>query len=231
VGAVDRIASLADADLLEMLAYVRAEAAPPTAADAAAAIGVSKSVARGRLERLVAGGFLAASYGRRSGRSGPGAGRPAKTYAVAPEPDALELPARRYPHLVHLLVQALPGRGRRPQLVSVGRQFGRELARAATLKPAARAATAADRVCSALGRLGFQTSAEVTGRRITFVTPTCPLRPLVVADQAVGDVDRGMWASLVAQALDRTDVDAVECETHACLAGDSVCRITVDLPG
>jgi predicted ArsR family transcriptional regulator len=228
---MDRIGLLAGAELLEMLAFVRGEPAAPTAADAAAALGIPRSVARWRLERLAEGGFLVPAYARRSGRTGPGAGRPAKTYAVAPESATVELPARRYPQLVRLLARALPERGRRSKLVDVGREFGRELARAARLKTAARPARAADHVCRALGRLGFQTSAEVDDDRITFVTPTCPLRPLVAEDRSLRELDRGMWSSLVAAALAGAEAGQVECETHDCLAADSVCRIVVELSG
>src|SRR5688572_28996538 len=47
---------------------------------AAAALGVSRELAAFHLDKLVEGGLLETSYRRLSGRSGPGAGRPAKLY-------------------------------------------------------------------------------------------------------------------------------------------------------
>src|SRR5437773_10194006 len=47
---------------------------------AAAAVGVGRPLAAFHLDRLVAAGLLDVEYRRRSGRSGPGAGRPAKFY-------------------------------------------------------------------------------------------------------------------------------------------------------
>jgi predicted ArsR family transcriptional regulator len=225
---MEALTPLADLDLLQTLAFVRAELDPPTAADASAALGVPRSVARWRLERLVEAGVLVPSFARRNGRRGPGAGRPAKTYAVAPGSAAVGA-TPRYPELVRLLIEALPPRDRRAQLGEVGRRFGEQLAREANLKPARRAGTAARRICRALGQLGFQTSAEASSREITFVTPTCPLRPLVVDDQAAVDVDRGMWRALVVAAFAQ-EPNGARCETQGCLATDEPCRIVVELP-
>jgi predicted ArsR family transcriptional regulator len=196
----------------------------------AAGLGVSRSVSRWRLERLLQSGLLEAAFVSRGGRRGPGAGRPAKTYVVTPETAALEFPARRYEQLLRLLIHAVPERGRARRLGETGIAFGRELARAGGLRPAARAATAVDRICGALGALGFQASAEsVSDDRAVLVTPTCPLRPLVVAAPAARELDQGMWRGLVAEALRGEDVAAVRCETHECLAQDAPCRVVVRL--
>jgi predicted ArsR family transcriptional regulator len=219
---------LADLDLLQTLAFVRAEPEPPTAADVSAALGVPRSVARWRLERLVEAGLLVPGFARRNGRRGPGAGRPAKTYAVVPGSAAVGT-SLRYPELVRLMVASLPARGRRMRLEEVGRRFGEQLAHEANLKAARRAETAARRICRALGQLGYQTSAEASATEITFVTPTCPLRPIVVDDEAAVDVDCGMWRALVAAALVQ-ETNGARCETNGCLATDTPCRIVVELP-
>jgi predicted ArsR family transcriptional regulator len=212
------------------LAFVRSRQEPPTAADVAAGLGLSRSVARWRLERLVGSGLVEPAFVNRSGRRGPGAGRPAKTYAVAPETKALEFPPRRYEQLLRLLLEGVPERGRERRLGETGIAFGQELARAGRLRPAARAVTAVDRISRALGALGFQASAEsVSDDRAVLVTPTCPLRPLVVGAPAARELDQGMWRGLVAEALRGLDVADVRCETHECLAPDTPCRIFVRL--
>ena len=212
--------------LLNTLAFVRGEPEAPSAADVARALAVPRSVARWRLERLVERGLLLPGFARRTGH----AGRPIKTYAIAPGAADLEQTTQAYADLVQLLVATLPARGRQARLAEVGRLFGEGLARAARLRPARRAETAARRIARALGRLGFQTTAEISLGRIAFVTPTCPLRPLVANDQAAIELDRGMWQSLVGAALD-DGTTTVRCETHDCLSTDRPCRIVVELSG
>src|SRR5947208_17094791 len=105
---MDELEAVGDPELRTTLLYARGEARPVTADDLAAAHDVHRNVARSRLERLVEAGLLAPGYERRSGRTGPGAGRPAKTYAVVPELGASEVPARRYETPVALVVHGLP---------------------------------------------------------------------------------------------------------------------------
>ena len=62
----------------------------------AAQAGISRVLAAFHLDKLVAGGLLRASYARLSGRTGPGAGRPAKLYSRVGLDEAVSLPARRY---------------------------------------------------------------------------------------------------------------------------------------
>ena len=201
-----------------------------TADEVAAAQQVHRNVARGRLERLAEAGLLIASFERRTGRTGPGAGRPAKTYRVAPELSAIEFPKRRYEQLIGLAVDALPEHGRRERLYEVGVAFGRELAREGRVRSAKTFRTALARVCTALGSLGYQaTLAELTGDRAVIRTATCPLRPLVRAHPGLTPLDRGMWAALVARALEGTPVAQIGCDTHSCQRDDGECRVLLTL--
>src|SRR5437763_15644839 len=160
---MDRLDVSGDSELRETLLFARSQALPVTADEVAAAHQIHRNVARSRLERLAEAGLLVPSFERRTGRTGPGAGRPAKTYRVAPELSAIEFPERRYDQLIGLVVDALPARGRRDRLREIGGTFGRELAREARLRPAKGFRTALGRVCGALGALGDQASvAEVT---------------------------------------------------------------------
>src|SRR5207237_592370 len=123
-----RLDAIADQELRETLLYARAQPLPVTADEVASAQQIHRNVARGRLERLADAGLLIRSFERRTGRTGPGAGRPAKTYRVAPELSAIEFPERRYEQLIGLVVDALPERGRRDGLREIGRAFGRAFA-------------------------------------------------------------------------------------------------------
>jgi predicted ArsR family transcriptional regulator len=225
-----RLDAVGDHELRETLLFARAQTAPVTADQVASGQGIHRNVARGRLERLAEAGLLIASFERRTGRSGPGAGRPAKTYRVAPELTAIEFPERRYESLVGLMVDALPEQGRRSRLRDVGSTFGQDLARKAHLRPAKAFRTALDHVCAALGGLGYQASiAEVSGKSAVITTPTCPLRPLVRAHPALAELDRGMWVALLARALAGTDADEITCDTPLCKRDDQNCRILLTL--
>ena len=75
---------------------------------AAAAAGIGRPLAAFHLDRLVAAGLLEVEYRRRSGRTGPGAGRPAKFYrrtrGLSVE---LSLPARRYRMAAEIFAEGL----------------------------------------------------------------------------------------------------------------------------
>jgi predicted ArsR family transcriptional regulator len=217
--------------LRETLLFARARPLPVTADEVAAAQKVHRNVARARLERLVEAGLLISSFERRTGRTGPGAGRPAKTYRVAPELSAIEFPERFYERLIGLVAAALPERGRRARLREAGTAFGRELAREARIRPAKSLALAARRVCAALGRLGYQASlAELTADHALVRTATCPLRPLVCADAEMTELDRGMWSGLLGAALDGVEAAGIRCDTGvSCRRRGTDCYVRLTL--
>src|SRR5439155_13355359 len=131
-------------------------------------------------------------------------------------------PERRYEQLIGLVVDALPERGRRKRLHEIGVAVGGDLAREARLRPAEGFRTALGRVCAALGSLGYQASvAEVTDERTVITTATCPLRPLVRARPRLAELDRGMWAALLARAFAGAAVDEIGCDTPSCKRDDA----------
>lgn len=217
-------------ELRTTLLYVRGSPDPVSADDAAAALGVHRSVARSRLERLLRAELLVTSFARRSGRAGPGAGRPAKLYSPAPEVQALEFPPRRLSTLVARLLDELPAEGREEALRSSGEGYGRDLARASRLRPSADVRKGLERVCAAVRSLGFHATLErIDGDTAIIATPTCPLRPLVTERPEVASIDRGMWAGLVERGIRGVDAESVECETHSCLDGEESCAVVIRL--
>jgi predicted ArsR family transcriptional regulator len=224
---MDRLDVLGDAALRTTVLLVRAAPQPLTADDVAGRLGVARSVARWRLERLAEAGLVTVGFERRTAKVGPGAGRPAKTYFPAPETSAVEFPRRHYEALIRTLVDALPRRGRAGHLDHVGFAFGLELGRVARLRPAKTMRAALERLCRGLGRLGFQAAVESAGEDgAVILSATCPLRPVVVADADARALDAGMWRGLLAAAADR--VLHVRCTTHDCLDADAPCRIVVE---
>jgi predicted ArsR family transcriptional regulator len=217
----DRFDALGDPRLRAVALHVRAQASPVTADDVASALSIPRTVARSRLERLADARLLTIGFERRNGRTGPGAGRPAKTYAAAAETSAIEFPRRHYETLVRLLLEG-------GDLVSIGYAFGAELARAARVGRARTVRAALGRVCAALGRLGFQASVEsVTAEEAVIVSATCPLRPLVVAGPRTRAIDEGMWRGLLAAAAGEEAVAGLSCRTSDCLDDSLPCRIVV----
>ena len=227
---LDRLAAAGDPQLRRILVYARGRRDPFTAAEAAAELDVHRNVARTRLDRLVAAGFLGVALERRGGRRGPGAGRPAKVYRVAPELEGVEFPDRRLAELVGLLVEKVPARGRPKVLREAGQEFGRRLAAAAGLTPSQDPGTGLERVADALGSLGFQVSVvSLAGDRAELASPTCPLRPLVVKCPEAGGIDRGMWAGLVERGVSGVSADRVDCETPGCLRSEAACSVLLSL--
>jgi predicted ArsR family transcriptional regulator len=75
--------------------------------EAARAAGISRSLAGFHLDRLVEEGLLEVSFRRLSGRSGPGAGRPAKLYRRSGRQVEVSLPQRRYELAARILATAI----------------------------------------------------------------------------------------------------------------------------
>jgi predicted ArsR family transcriptional regulator len=216
--------------LRDALLYVRGRPDPVPAEELAAFQQVHANVARSRLDRLVEAGLLVSRFERLTGRTGPGAGRPAKIYSPAPETSAVEFPERNYADLVALLVDEIPSRARSGRLREVGVAFSRRLLAKAPIGPMRDVRRGLERMCGALGELGFQAAVEeVDGQRAVLTTPTCPLRPLVVAHPKLAEVDRGMWCGLVEAAVAEARAETVSCETRECLDDHASCRIMVEI--
>src|SRR5947209_1403345 len=78
---------------------------------AAAALGIPRATAAFHLDRLVEAGLLTTEFRRLSGRTGPGAGRPAKLYRRAELEVSVSLPERRYDLAGELLSTAIEEAG------------------------------------------------------------------------------------------------------------------------
>jgi predicted ArsR family transcriptional regulator len=225
---MNRLDGLGASELRDTLLHARAQEQPVSADDVAHAFGIHRNVARSRLERLASAGLLEPAFERRSGRQGPGAGRPAKVYAVAPELTPLEFPHRHSEELLSLLASALPDDAREETLEAVGVRFGEQLAADAPVHPADDVPAALDAVCCGLRRLGYQASVvDASADGGTLTTPTCPLRPLVVADPSTYPLDRGMWRGLAAAAFRGHAVASVQCSGHGCTDAHASCTLQI----
>jgi predicted ArsR family transcriptional regulator len=132
------LSSLDDPLRRRLYEVVTSQPGPVSRDEAASAAGIGRALAVYHLDKLVESGLLTASYQRPPGRSGPGAGRPAKMYARSDREFAVTVPPREYELAARLLVQAVeadPSDRSRTALAGAARRLGTELGSA--FRPAA----------------------------------------------------------------------------------------------
>ena len=158
-------AALHDPLRRRVYSYVTAQPDAVGRDEAAAALGVARSVAAFHLDKLAEVGLLETEFRRPPGRSGPGAGRPAKLYRRSSGDLSIHLPARRYELAGRLLAEAVaraeqihgsPAEAAREQAREHGRQVG-----SAAPRPGGRSRTAAlEAVATALTEEGYEATVE-----------------------------------------------------------------------
>src|SRR5688500_12278704 len=136
---VSAVAALAEPTRRRLYDHVVGQPQPVTRDEAAAALELPRATAAFHLDRLVEEGLLDIGYERRTGRTGPGAGRPAKLYRRAECSVSVSLPERRYDLAGRLLADAMADADRsgeqpRAALERRARQRGRELGAAAAAR-------------------------------------------------------------------------------------------------
>jgi len=148
------LSSLDDPVRRRLYEVVTRQPGPVSRDEAASAAGIGRALAVYHLDKLVESGLLTASYSRPPGRSGPGAGRPAKLYARSDREFAVTVPTREYELAARLLVQAVeadPSGRSRTALAEAARRLGTELGSAFRPDAAER-----DDVEGALTRQGYE---------------------------------------------------------------------------
>jgi predicted ArsR family transcriptional regulator len=130
---LEALSALADPVRRRLYEFVAGAGGPVGRDDAAAHAGIGRTLAAYHLDRLAADGLLEVSYGRRTGRSGPGAGRPAKLYSRAEREFELRTPPRDYLLLAEILVRADEegGDAVRAAVAVSARELGEEIGRSA----------------------------------------------------------------------------------------------------
>src|SRR5690348_5975508 len=103
----ERVALLDEPARRRLYDFVTRRDAPVGRDEAAAGTGMSRGLAAFHLDRLAEAGLLEVEFRRLTGRTGPGAGRPAKLYTRAKRRVSVNLPASRYDLAGDLLAGAL----------------------------------------------------------------------------------------------------------------------------
>ena len=121
------IGSLQDPVRRSLYRYVTSQPDDVSREEAAAGVGIQRQLAAFHLDKLVDAGLLETTYRRLTGRTGPGAGRPAKLYRRSSSEHSVSLPPRQYDLAAELLADAVEEAGARPAraaLTDVARRFG-----------------------------------------------------------------------------------------------------------
>ncbi|HEY7146837.1 MAG TPA: transcriptional regulator [Streptosporangiaceae bacterium] len=193
------VAMLAEPTRQRLYLYLRERREPVGREEAARYAGIKPRLAAFHLDRMAEAGLLDVEYRRLSGRAGPGAGRPAKLYSVAPRSFSVEIPQTRYALAASMMASALTAHGSgadgaaslQDVATTVGERLGTDIRRQARTKGARLEA-----VWSKLKQLGYeprvQESGEWTLRNCIFSELSASHRELVCP----------MNAALVAGLLD-----------------------------
>jgi predicted ArsR family transcriptional regulator len=102
-----KLCTLGDRTRRRLYDYVAERHRPVSRDEASAALDIDRSLAAYHLDKLVEHGLVTVSFSRPEGRSGPGAGRPAKHYMRATTETQVSVPARDYRLVADLLAKAI----------------------------------------------------------------------------------------------------------------------------
>ena len=195
---ISAVAALAEPTRRRLYDHVVRSPVPVSRDEASAATGVPRATAAFHLDRLVADGLLEVAFQRLSGRTGPGAGRPAKLYRRSECTVTVSLPERRYDLAGDLLAAALDeaetsGEAPRRVLERSARRRGRELAEEARASEGG--VPPRDAVLRVLEAQGFEPRIEDDA----VVLANCPFHTLA---RTHTDLVCGMNLSLLGGVLD-----------------------------
>ncbi len=206
---LEAIGSLQEPVRRSLYRYVVAQQRDVSREEAAEAVGIQRALAAFHLDKLVEAGLLDATFRRLTGRTGPGAGRPAKLYRRSSSEHAVSLPPRTYDLAAELLAQAVEEAGNGPvtdAVTEVSRRFGRQLGeqvRTAVGRRASRARSIAA-LSESLDRYGYEPRREGRSMRLG----NCPFHAL---SETHRELVCGMNLSLlegVVDGLGATDLEA-----------------------
>lgn len=203
---IDALAALAEPTRRALYEWVVAQSGAVGRDAAARATGTSRALAAFHLDRLAEAGLLAVEFRRLSGKTGPGAGRPAKLYRRSPDEVAVSLPPRRYDLAGLLLARAVAANGSRAAraaLTRVARSYGRDLA---TLARSGATQTRRARRSAALGVLAASGYEPFTDAEGVVRMRNCPFHALAAEHRALVcgmnlSLMRGLLSALPATGL------------------------------
>ncbi len=187
--------------------------------EAASALGISRELAAFHLDRLLRAGLLESEYRRLGGRTGPGAGRPAKLYRRSSREIAISLPARRYDvaaSVMAVALEAFDGSAGVRAVTAVARQRGVAVGAAARRR---RASTRPDRrhvlkdLVVVMGEAGFEPDLDSTG---TVCLRNCPYDALAAEHRDLTCEMNLAWTEGVVEGLGSSATARLDPEAGRC---------------
>jgi predicted ArsR family transcriptional regulator len=172
------VALLAEPIRQRLYGFVRDRDEPVGREDAARHAEISVKLAAFHLDRMADAGLLEVAYRRLTGRTGPGAGRPAKVYSVPSRSFSIVIPQTRYALAASMMATALSGEHASVDgaaslaevATTVGDRLGTEIRAQARTKHGRR-----DAVQRKLEQLGFEPQEQDSGE---LVLRNCVFREL-----------------------------------------------------
>ena len=223
-GLLEAAAALADPFRRALYRYVCTAGGEVGRDEAARAMGGGRDRVASQLDKLAQAGLLDVSFRRLSGRSGPGAGRPAKLYRPSAVQIDISVPPRRDGVVAEVFAGALEAAGVPQAAVDgaaweFGHTVGQDARRAAGGRRSRRRAIAA--LEAVAEDYGFQPL--IAGGRMALTN--CPFRSLV---ESRGEVICRMNLSLFTGVLAGVGAEGMEA-SGAPAPGDRRCCVTVGL--
>ena len=201
------VATLNDPVRRALYEFVASSAEAVSREQAAAAVGVQKPLAAFHLDKLAEEGLLDFEFRRLTGRTGPGAGRPAKLYRRSARQIEVSIPRREYDLAGSLLATAIgaaeqSGRSVRKEVQRAASAFGRTMGERARALAGSRRSKAKQReaLISVLREHGFEPRV-VKGE---IVLSNCPFHAL---SQQFTDLVCGMNLHLLEGVRSALDLD------------------------
>ncbi len=180
------IGSLQEPVRRSLYRYVVAQPGDVSRDQAAEGVGVQRNLAAFHLDKLVEAGLLEVTFRRLTGRTGPGAGRPAKLYRRSSSEHAVTVPPRHYDLAAQLLAEAVEEAGDAPArdiLGAVANRRGRRIG--AELRTAAGSRAGRERrmetLADALAGHGYEPRREGPVLRLS----NCPFHALAEGHRAM----------------------------------------------
>jgi predicted ArsR family transcriptional regulator len=221
---VSGIGALADPARRALYRYVVGRQGPVSRDEAAAGTALARHTAKFHLDRLVDEGLLVTEFRRLTGRSGPGAGRPAKLYRRSQREVSVSLPHRRYDLAAEVLADAiersLDGTPTDQAIVAASDAAAQRAVQDAPASPRKRRAGELDRLATTLAPFGYEPKVEDD-----LVLANCPFDRLAGEHR---ELVCGMNLAFVCSVADRLGCSGIRAELDPMEGGCCVRVVPTD---
>jgi predicted ArsR family transcriptional regulator len=213
---VTSLGALADPVRRALYRFVSDQEEAVSREQAAEGVEVPRHTAKFHLDRLVDEGLLVTEFRRLTGRTGPGAGRPAKLYRRSAREVSVSVPQRRYDLAAEVLAdsveRSLDGTPMREAITAAADAAAELAVDAAPAPPRDRRGGELDRVAGVIAAFGYEPKVDED-----LVLANCPFDRLA-ADHR--DLVCGMNLAFVGSVADRLGCAGVRAEQvpgeHGC---------------